>query len=346
MKEQSSGRWHFAGKEAEKELGGNVLALLAGAETVKSNAVRKVFRNGAYYIKLDRRAGRSFYGEFRAAGLCRSAGIEVVEHLACGRSADGACLVTRAAENFIEAASLFRTRQRWELYESFAAFLGRLLASGLYHPDLHPGNILIDPETAECRLVDLHGVRRRTLFDRLFRMGLMERCIMEVRNCCSDSEMARLLKKCSVRNPEAYFKKSLAKEAFYLEENMPKRKHQILNGYFKYTRLEGDGRLVDVESSEKELFAAEVISLPEARELFLFHFFLTQARIPHRRILALDPLKEQVWLENELPEQYRSNASAYELAQRLKYNRLESCESDYKQGYLDDIAGVFRKNSK
>lgn len=344
MSSTLNGRWHFAGKEAERELGGNPLALLSGAETVKSNAVRKVFRSGEYYIKLDRRAGRSFYGEFQAAQLCVRVGIAAVEHLACGRSSEGACLVTRAAENFTDAAVLFRKRQKWELYLSFAAFLSELLASGLYHPDLHPGNILIDPDSGRCCLVDLHGVRRRTLLDRFFRMGLMKRCIMEIRNCCSDNEMTELIQRCGIRFPEEFFKKSLAQEAFYLEENLPRRKRQILSGYFKYTRLEGGGRLVDADSSDKELEEAEKLTLPDAQELFLFHFFLTQAGIPHRRFLACDPAKNQLWLEAELPEDYRSAASENELCRRLKYNRLESCESDYKHGYLYDIIGVFHKN--
>ena len=125
---------------------------------------------------------------------------------------------------------------------------------------------------------------------------------------------------------------------------MPKRRRQILNGYFKYTRLEGGGRIVDVEAAENELEAAEVLTFPQAQELFLFHFFLTQAKIPHRRILALDPGSKRVWLENELPEQYRSAASEKELCRRLKFNHLESCESDYQKGYLFRIEEVFRKN--
>ena len=55
-------------------------------------------------------------------------------------------------------------------------------------------------------------------------------------------------------------------------------------------------------AEEKELHEGENIVTPDASELFLFHFFLTQAKIPHRRILAFDPGEGSCLLEKELPE--------------------------------------------
>ena len=344
MKNRS--RWHFASAAVEEELNADPLQLLADAETVKTNAVRKVFRNGPFYIKLDRRTGRSFSGEFTGAMLCVKYGIPVVEHLAWGHSSEGAILVTKEAEGFVESSVFFKKRQSRKHCEALARFLAKLLASPLYHPDLHLGNVLIHPETAECCLVDVHGVRKKTFFDRLFRMGRMKRCIMELRNTCSDSEMTGLITLCGISGGEVFFRRSLAREHLLLEALQLKRRRQIMEGYFKYTRREGNGALSDVDSTEKELQKCEAVSCQEAGELFLFHFFLTQAKIPHRRILKFEPDRNTVWIEKELPEEFRSAASGAELCQRLKYNFILCSENECGAGYLHDIVGVFRKNQK
>lgn len=344
MKNRS--RWHFAGAAVEKELSADPLQLLADAETVKTNAVRKVFRNGPFYIKLDRRAGKSFSGEFAGAMLCVKYGIPVVDHLAWGHSSEGAILVTREAEGFVESSAFFRKRQSRKHCEALACFLAKIFASPLYHPDLHLGNVLIHPETAQCRLVDVHGVRKRNLFDRLFRMGRMKRCIMELRNICSDSEMIDLITRCGITCGERFFRKSLAREHLLLEALQPKRRRQIMEGYFKYTRREGNGALADVDSTDRELQTCEAVVCQDAGELFLFHFFLTQAKIPHRRILKFEPDRNTVWIEKELPEEFRSAASGEELCQRLKYNFILCSENDCGTGYLHDVIGVFRKNQE
>ena len=77
--------------------------------------------------------------------------------------------------------------------------------------------------------------------------------------------------------------------------------------------------------------------------VFLFHFFLTQAKIPHRRILKFDPDRNTVWIEKELPEEFRSAASGAELCQRLKYNFILCSEDDCGAGYLHDIGNVINR---
>ena len=343
MSTLAANSWHYASEEVCQELKNDPLSLLAGGENVKSNTVRQVFRSGDYYIKLDRRANKSFCGEFNSARLCAAENIPAVEHLAWGRSAEGSWLVTRAADGFVESASLFKYRQNFEVYERAAEFLKKIFDSKIYHPDLHMGNVLTDTAGKCFCLVDLHGVRKRNFFDR-FRIYMMHRAVMEFRNTLSDSEMLHLIDLCGIRNPESFFRKALAREAGFLRNVTPKRRRQILNGYFKYTRIESDGRIVDIEAEEKELARCEMIVSPDAGELFLFHFFLTQAKIPHRRILAFDPAGGSCLIEEELPEKYRSRSGGAELSCRLEYNGVSSSESDFCNGYLHDIAGVFREN--
>lgn len=343
MSDPRSANWHFTGDTIREELKNDPLFLLEGAVEIKSNAVRRVFRNGGYYIKLDRRDNRSFKGEFKAACLCAAEQIPVVEHLAWGKNSEGSWLITRGAEGFVEAASLFKIRQKKELYDAVGLMLKKIFSSGIWHPDLHLGNVLVEPESGQCRLVDLHGVRKRYFFD-CFRAYMMQRCIMEFRNTLSDAEMYRLIGLCGIRAPEVFFKYALKREAELLKAVTPKRRRQILSGYFKYTHLGPDGRVADIDISAEALGKGEKIFTDDASELFLFHFFLTQAKIPHRRVLAFDPGENSLLLEQTLPEQYRSSASAAELCSRLKYNGIASSEEDFQEGYLNDITGVFRRN--
>lgn len=335
--------WHFSSEKVKDELKGDPLFLLGNGELIKSNAIRQVYRSGEYYIKLDRRANRSFSGEFNSALLCEAENIPVVEHLAWGRSSEGSWLVTRAANGFVEAASLFRYRQENCVYEAMALFLKKVFNSGIWHPDLHAGNVLIEPDSCRCLLVDLHGVRKKNFFDR-FRKYRMQRCIMEFRNTLSDLQMCRLITLCGIDGAEKFFAGALRREAALLQALMPKRRIQILKGYFKYTRIENSGRLVDVEVDGSELEQTVSEHTPHAAGLFLFHFFLTLAKIPHTRILACDPEENICYWENEIPEKFRSDAAPAELCRRLRCNGIKCEESDFAQGYLSDLAGVFLKN--
>lgn len=337
-------RWYYASDAAREALGEAPLDLLPDAETVKSNAVRKVFRSGRFFIKFDRRPGHGFRSEFQAARLCRACGIPTVEHLAWGETSEGTYLITLAAEGFAEGARLFRTRQDPAIRDAFADFLGKLLASPVWHPDLHLGNVLIDPANGECLLVDLHGIRRRIFWDRFHRY-LMERCIIEVRDCLSDAELCALIARCGIPAPERFFALALDREASFLRTNFVKRRRQILSGYFKYTVPEPSGRLVHVDLPEELLLAAEEQECPDAEGLFLFSFFVEQAHVPCRRVLAFDPGRSAVLLEQEVSPGRRSAASAGELRERLRINGIETSEDDYGPGFLDDLPGVFRRNS-
>ena len=94
--------WRFASEACRQELGGDPLALLPGAVTVKTNAVRSVCRNGEIFLKLDRRARSSFRGEFNAAChfhcisyfLYRKHRIEPVDF--CGIGQPDKCRVLRS----------------------------------------------------------------------------------------------------------------------------------------------------------------------------------------------------------------------------------------------------------
>lgn len=344
MKDQRAEKWCYSSDDAAKELRYSPLDLLNGAETVKCNAVRKVFRNGDYFIKFDRRSAAGFRSEFHSALLCCRYDIPAVEHLAWGKTAEGLFLVTRAAEGFVESAKFFRQRQNWRAYEATADFLCVLFQKNIFHPDLHLGNILIAPETLKMKLVDLHGIRKWSFFDN-FKFYMMQRCIMELRDHLSDREMLELISRCGIKHEKYFFTGALLREFRLLRKNFPRRRRQILSGYPKYTCLEPDGTLTASGISVEELAAAEEIRLPEAEKLFVFNFFLSLAHIPHRRVLAFDRANSLVKIERELPEEYRSAASAEELQNRLHFNGIKSRIEDFGDGFLHDITAVCLLNS-
>ena len=86
MTEADGWRWEFSPGTAADELGPAPQHLLETAELIKANPVRKVFRSGEFYLKLDLRTGNRLLREWRSAELLAARHIPMVEHLALGRS--------------------------------------------------------------------------------------------------------------------------------------------------------------------------------------------------------------------------------------------------------------------
>lgn len=305
MTEADGWRWEFSPGTAADELGPAPQHLLETAELIKANPVRKVFRSGEFYLKLDLRTGNRLLREWRSAELLAARHIPMVEHLALGRSATGELLITRALPDAVQAGTyFFRTCLRdgapaEEFAESLAEFARQIIGSGLFHPDFHCGNVLYLPERKKFALVDVYGVRKSTLFDR-FRHYRMERILMELREALDRKTLLRLFTEEGIAAPEEFYRKALRREAHRLFHEWPKRRRQILAGYPKFTRA--DGALLRVVDPAGEFAAGtphETVSgTAEALERqLLAHFFLQLACIPHRNVLALDRERGQLHLE-------------------------------------------------
>lgn len=308
MAEPAGWRWEFASEAAADELGSAPQNLLEAAEPVKANPVRKVFRTGEFYLKLDLRPGNRLSREWRSAALLAARHIPMVEHLALGRSSCGELLITRALPDAIQAGTYFcRNCLRdgapaEEFAESLAEFARQIIGSGLFHPDFHCGNVLYLPERNKFALVDVYGVRKSTFFDR-FRRYRMERILLELREALDRATLLRLLAVEGVAAPENFYRKALKREARHLFHEWPKRRRQILAGYPKFTRAEGHLlRVVDPAGEEIEDVAGEPFpgDADTLEQLLLAHFFLQLARIPHRRVLSLDR-ERKLLFRQELP---------------------------------------------
>lgn len=334
---RSSTQWRYADDNARRLLGEDPLVLFAQPECVKSNPVRQVLHVPGLYLKLDKRPGHSFEGEFRAAQFVSSCGIPAVPHLACGIHEGSAALITQEAADTCDLIALSGSPAEPALLENFARFTGLILRSPIFHPDFHLGNILCRKKTQEFLLIDLHGIRRRTLFDRLFAMHRMYRIILEWREGLSDARLTELLTIAGVPHASTFLPLQLKREAAHLKHEFPRRARQILSGYAKFTRISGSGLLC----SEVAVPGAET-GCPESEKLLLLHFFLKLARIPHTGIDGVTPGGKAFYQGAESP----FRLSPEELKKRLSYYHLEVPDGLLLPGSLTDLRSVLEYNRK
>ncbi len=143
-------------------------------QVVKESPFKKVtshtLPHGTYYIKrylhsASRLRPLKFYWkasqarqEWELAKRCEALDLPVVKHLALGErwSKRGLLESLLLTEGFpgIPVFQLPNASPR-----SVMDLLDRFYDRGLLQPDLHPSNILVNPDTGELRIVDLHGMR-------------------------------------------------------------------------------------------------------------------------------------------------------------------------------------------
>lgn len=302
----SSWNWRFTTPAIAGELGEKPELLLESAQEVKSNPVRQVFRCGDYFLKYDRRSGNRLRSEWNSAQLIENEDIRLVEHLALGESSSGSLLITRAFPDG-EAVSDYFYRTYVELpgepavfLNNFVHFTRKILESRLFHPDFHIGNILYSKKLNCFSLVDAQGVRRAGWIDRHFRRYSMERIGMEFRFSRTRHQMLKLLAALGIADPEEFYAEALSREAAALWHEWPRRRRQILTGYPKFSVQ--DGSLLRTVDPLRRIIPLENYEVREGEStlvesLFLSHFFLQLAQIPHRRVLALDRRNRKIYLE-------------------------------------------------
>jgi tRNA A-37 threonylcarbamoyl transferase component Bud32 len=169
------------------------------AVVVKHGAHRTVYRislpAGAIYWKLCRISGprawwRDFFRgwkaklEFDRARELAARAIETVEPLAWGRLPGAVCpegtvLVTRALDGTVPLDEYLASHppetagERRRIATGLAEYMAKLHAAGVTHPDLHPGNLLVRPESETIRffLIDLHDLELGGPLDRRARLA-------------------------------------------------------------------------------------------------------------------------------------------------------------------------------
>lgn len=316
--------WRFADQQAYALLGDDPMAHFAGAVPVKSNPVREVWRTQEFFFKFDKRPCHSFDGEFARGCALLKKGVAVVPHLACGRTESGFCLITRALPDSVSVDEFIGGRIPGEEFlNALIDFLKLMEYRRIIHRDLHFGNLLYVENSNSFCLVDVHDARPARWYETPFFSRYPQRgLIMELRENLATSKLCGLLRKMGVGDPESFIERFLERKARLFARDWKRRREQVLSGYPKFTRKEGEllvTRGVDLSELEK----AE--KLPGSTGLFAAAFYLDLARIPHRRVLAWSEKENMIWmeaLENGEPD----SAVVADLRSRaLKFGVNSSC---------------------
>ena len=227
---------------------------LAVLNSVKANSVRKVFTvDDAYYVKQENitrfsaRVKNKFSNkakrEFDAALKLENADVPCVRYLGWGFSQTDCMLFTETFKNAISADEyywntlFYRPEKREEFLIVLTDFLKRFFNAGFDHPDLHLGNLLLNPETMQLKLVDVYGVRARRTnpHKRAQRLGPI---LSSLRDWLSTQRAAKIILELGVASSPVKAQQAwigmIKKDAKRMNRNYAKRLKQLINGKSKH----------------------------------------------------------------------------------------------------------------
>lgn len=312
---------------------------------VKTTCCREVRRTGDLFIKFDRRRLHGFSREMRAAEKLRRAGLPVVEHLFCGRSRRGNYLVTR---NFADGVTVEEFLQKntpdMDFFRQVANLARQMLKAGFLHNDFHLGNILYAPSSGTLMLTDVRRVKKYPLWLlRLFPEKIRFHVLTEFRGVLKKKELLALFRMAKINNPQDFYEKMFERDNHLIRKEWKRRREQILSGYRKFTRKEGD-ILFNTSATDAELAAAE--EYPGGKAAFLAGFFLDLAHIPHRKTVRCD-LDTDTAYAVPATKGKPGGELAIEMMYRLNFYDIASAPADWSTGRnglpcfnaLDKIAG-------
>ena len=330
-------KWIYCSSKVQNELPSPPQLLLENAEIVKHNPVRDVFFKDGYFIKCDYRKRHGFEKEFKAAQQLAKKNIATVEHLACGSHKNCNYLITRALEDSQTVEEYLLKSPADELFKgAFAGFLDLWRNSPFFHTDAHLGNLLYQPGKNSLTLVDVRGVKKRSLWKKRYHgcPADVARFIFNFRGSLSCAEVLDLLTQNLCSEPEKVFQKMLKKECARILKEWPKRSRQLFSGYPKFSRITGENMLVLSAFQGTYLQYPEETS-PDAGSEFAASFFLSLLQIPHRRVCAADLNTNRLRRE---PERSGVPVSPEELS-HLQY-ALEQCGLENSPSRWQNIGGI------
>jgi hypothetical protein len=316
-------KWQYANQIVKEMLWNDPFEKMVSPQLIKENPVRQVFKCGKFFFKIDKRKFNSLKKEFNHANKISAHGIPVVPHLAVSENT----LVTLGVENAVELKSyLSENIPDEKMLSAFADFVALLKKSNLRHNDLHAGNVLYIPNDNKFLLVDLCNAN---IVPSFFKSPSCHysHLVMEIRSNLSREKLYPLLQICcSEKNPKDVFETELQKDTVQIISSWPKRKNQILSGYGKFTRKDGD--FLFSADAPKDL--SETIKITgNAKKYMLLHYFLELNHIPHRKVRAI--YESDIYLEKLDNAASIQNSGLYEdFCQRLFLCGINSAPEDWK----------------
>ena len=304
-------------------LGDDPFEKMVSPQLIKENPVRQVFKCGKFFFKIDKRKFNGLKKEFNHANKISAHNIPVVPHLAVSENT----LVTLSVENTVELKSYLSENVPDEtILNAFADFIALLKKSNLRHNDLHTGNVLYIPNDNKFLLVDLCNAN---IVPSFFKSpdNYYSHLVMEIRSSLSREKLYPLLQICCPgKNPADVFETELQKDIVQIISSWPKRKNQILSGYSKFIRKDGDF-LFSADAPED---LSETIKITgNAKKYMLLHHFLELNHIPHRKVRAVSG--SDIYLEKLDNAASIQNPDLYEdFCQRLLLCGINSAPEDWK----------------
>ena len=296
--------WHYKNDEIKMELGDAPEAKIASLQPLKNNGIRKVFCVDGLFFKNDTRGGHRLKRECESGRFLASKGIPCIEYLAWGQGADGEWLISRALEGAFQFDRYLETlnpldEKSLRLYEKFAEFVRQIMEAGVFHPDFHTGNVLYIPEKETFALVDVYGVRKWHFWDALRRRKMRD-IFNGIPWAVPKAFFLKLLALSGEKQPEIYFRKEVERRYKWLVHDWPKRKSQILKGYYKFAHLKGNTlvrRGVEFTEDVRESCVKVSLSAEDAQKRFLVPFYLNLCGIVCQRALAWNRDTNDVFFE-------------------------------------------------
>ena len=224
---------------------------------IKSSSERDVFTIKSsgkdYFVKYSHPNGffqkiRSYFRpklikEYKTIHLLRNLNISTPNAVGVGNKGSCSMLITEAVNNAVDLRYFWFTKccnaqTRKKLLDIYTIFLKNIINSGLYHPDFHPGNILIknDDGIFLFYLIDTYGIKQYKKLSKakIFKML----CILgSKRGELKDSEASQIISKIlhiSEKKGEEYWLKILRSETIKTNKLWEKRKGKLLKTS-KYT---------------------------------------------------------------------------------------------------------------
>lgn len=158
--------WHILGKPGDWGIGTWPLKeepKPAGGILIKENKSRKLLLDNEMYIKQYKSIFKKpWIREWRLINRIRQLDIATVKPISCGKR----YIVTKKLENVKTLHELISSgeinfSEKMILTKYFAGFLNKLHKKGIYHGDLHAGNILVEKKNGSFSfyITDLHRAR-------------------------------------------------------------------------------------------------------------------------------------------------------------------------------------------